>query len=185
MLTRDGVTELDERAVVLEHLRRNNNRKREGCVRTCPKEQKMRFVVSFVLAFAVSAAVGRVLIPWLRALKAGQSIKEIGPVWHMSKQGTPTMGGVMFIVGILVAILAAGWPDFRNGDFGALFVYLFALVFGAIGFFDDYMKVKHHKNEGLTAPQKFLLQLAAAIAFTVLLRYTGYLTPDLYIPLSM
>ena len=49
----------------------------------------------------------------------------------MSKQGTPTMGGVMFIVGILVAILAAGWPDFRNGDFGALFVYLFALVFGA------------------------------------------------------
>lgn len=72
----------------------------------------MRFVVSFVLAFAVSAAVGRVLIPWLRALKAGQSIKEIGPVWHMSKQGTPTMGGVMFIVGILVAILAAGWPDF-------------------------------------------------------------------------
>ena len=142
----------------------------------------MRFVVSFVLAFAVSAAVGIVLIPWLRALKAGQSIKEIGPVWHMSKQGTPTMGGVMFIVGILVAILAAGWPDFRNGDFGALFVYLFALVFGAIGFFDDYMKVKHHKNEGLTAPQKFLLQLAAAIAFTVLLRYTGYLTPDLYIP---
>lgn len=142
----------------------------------------MRFVISFVLAFAVSAVLGRVLIPWLRALKAGQSIKEIGPVWHMAKQGTPTMGGIMFIIGILVAILAVGWQDFRNGDFGALFVYLFALVFGAIGFFDDYMKVKHHKNEGLTAPQKFLLQLAAAIAFTVLLRYTGYLTPDLYIP---
>ncbi len=142
----------------------------------------MRFVISFVLAFAVSAVLGRVLIPWLRALKAGQSIKEIGPVWHMAKQGTPTMGGIMFIAGILVAILATGWQDFRNGDFGALFVYLFALVFGAIGFFDDYMKVKHHKNEGLTAPQKFLLQLAAAIAFTVLLRYTGYLTPDLYIP---
>ena len=105
----------------------------------------MRFVISFVLAFAVSAVLGRVLIPWLRALKAGQSIKEIGPVWHMAKQGTPTMGGIMFIVGILVAILATGWQDFRNGDFGALFVYLFALVFGAIGFFDDYMKVKHHK----------------------------------------
>lgn len=144
----------------------------------------MRFIISFVLAFAVSAALGRVLIPWLRALKAGQSIKEIGPVWHMAKQGTPTMGGIMFIIGIFVAILAVGWQDFRNGDFGALFVYLFALVFGAIGFFDDYMKVKHHKNEGLTAPQKFLLQLAAAIAFTVLLRYTGYLTPDLYIPFA-
>lgn len=144
----------------------------------------MRFVISFVLAFAVSAVLGRFLIPWLHALKAGQSIKKIGPVWHMSKQGTPTMGGIMFIVGILAAILLAGWQDFRNGDFGALFVYLFALVFGVIGFIDDYMKVKYHKNEGLTAPQKFLLQLAAAIAFTVLLRYTGYLTPDLYIPFA-
>ena len=144
----------------------------------------MRFVISFVLAFAVSAVLGRVLIPWLRALKAGQSIKEIGPVWHMAKQGTPTMGGIMFIVGILVAILATGWQEFRNGDFGALFVYLFALVFGAIGFFDDYMKVKHHQNTGLTAPQKFLLQLAAAILFTVLMREHGYLTPDLYIPFA-
>ena len=57
-------------------------------------------------------------------------------------------------------------------------------MFGAIGFFDDYMKVKHHQNEGLTAAQKFLLQLAAAIAFTVLLRYTGYLSPDVYIPFA-
>ena len=144
----------------------------------------MRYVISFLLAFAVTAAVGRVLIPWLRALKAGQSIKEIGPVWHMAKQGTPTMGGIMFIVGIFVAILATGWWDFQRGNFGALFVFLFALVFGAIGFFDDYMKVRHHKNEGLTAAQKFLLQLAAAIAFTVLLRYTGYLTPELYIPFA-
>ncbi len=144
----------------------------------------MRFVISFVLSFAVSAILGRFLIPWLRALKAGQSIKEIGPVWHMSKQGTPTIGGLMFIAGILVAIVLSGWKDFQNGDFGALFVYLFALVFGVIGFVDDYMKVKYHKNEGLTAPQKFLLQLAAAIAFTVLLRYTGYLTSDLYIPFA-
>lgn len=144
----------------------------------------MRLIISFALAFVASVVLGRFLIPWLHALKAGQSIKEIGPVWHMSKQGTPTMGGIMFIVGILAAILLAGWKDFCNGDFGALFVYLFALVFGLIGFIDDYMKVKYQKNEGLTAPQKFLLQLAAAIAFTVLLRYTGYLTPDLYIPFA-
>ena len=62
------------------------------------------------------------------------------------------------------------------------YVFLFALVFGAIGFIDDFQKLRHHANEGLTAPQKFLLQLAAAIAFTVLLRHEGYLTPDLYIP---
>ena len=142
----------------------------------------MRYLISFLVAFAASALIGRFLIPWLHALKAGQSIKEIGPVWHMAKQGTPTMGGIMFIAGIFIAILVTGWQDFSQGRFGALFVFLFALVFGIIGFLDDFMKVKYHKNEGLTAPQKFLLQLAAAIVFTVLLRYTGYLTPDLYIP---
>ena len=142
----------------------------------------MRYLTSFLVAFAASALIGRFLIPWLHALKAGQSIKEIGPVWHMAKQGTPTMGGIMFIAGIFIAILVTGWQDFSQGRFGALFVFLFALVFGVIGFLDDFMKVKYHKNEGLTAPQKFLLQLAAAIVFTVLLRYTGYLTPDLYIP---
>ena len=141
----------------------------------------MRYLISFLVAFAASALIGRFLIPWLHALKAGQSIKEIGPVWHMAKQGTPTMGGIMFIAGIFIAILVTGWQDFSQGRFGALFVFLFALVFGVIGFLDDFMKVKYHKNEGLTAPQKFLLQLAAAIVFTVLLRYTGYLTPDLYI----
>lgn len=142
----------------------------------------MRYLISFLVAFAASALIGRFLIPWLHALKAGQSIKEIGPVWHMAKQGTPTMGGIMFIAGIFIAILVTGWQDFSQGRLGALFVFLFALVFGVIGFLDDFMKIKYHKNEGLTAPQKFLLQLAAAIVFTVLLRYTGYLTPDLYIP---
>ncbi|MCC8183145.1 MAG: phospho-N-acetylmuramoyl-pentapeptide-transferase [Clostridiales bacterium] len=142
----------------------------------------MRVVLSLVISFLVSYGVGRLLIPRLIALHAGQTIKEIGPNWHMSKQGTPTMGGIMFIVGILVALLLTGIPDFMEGDFGGLFVYLFALVFGAIGFFDDFMKVKYKKNEGLTAPQKFLLQLAAAILFIVLMRSFGYLQSQLYIP---
>lgn len=142
----------------------------------------MRIIIGFLISFVATYGFGRVLIPWLVALKAGQTIKEIGPKWHMAKQGTPTMGGIMFIAGILAAVLLAGIPDFRQGDFGGLFVFLFALVFGAIGFFDDFMKVKYKKNEGLTAAQKFLLQLAAAILFTVLLRSAGYLTADLYIP---
>ena len=79
-------------------------------------------------------------------------------------------------------LLTAGWEDLQNGLHNHLVVFLFALVFGAIGFVDDLQKLRHHANEGLTAPQKFLLQLAAAIAFTVLLRRDGYLTPDLYIP---
>ncbi|MCD7946587.1 MAG: phospho-N-acetylmuramoyl-pentapeptide-transferase [Clostridiales bacterium] len=142
----------------------------------------MRVVLSLVISFLVSYGMGRILIPRLIALHAGQTIKEIGPNWHMSKQGTPTMGGIMFIMGILVALLLAGIPDFLEGDFGGLFVYLFALVFGGIGFFDDFMKVKYKKNEGLTAPQKFLLQLAAAILFIVLMRSFGYLQSHLYIP---
>ena len=142
----------------------------------------MTLIVGFITAFAVSALLGKLLIPALRALKAGQSIKEIGPTWHMSKQGTPTMGGLMFIGGMGVALLVAGWELMRFGHVAHLLVFLFALVFGVIGFVDDYEKVKHHHNTGLTAPQKFLLQLSASIAFTVLLRYLGLLTPNLYIP---
>ncbi|NCB63280.1 MAG: phospho-N-acetylmuramoyl-pentapeptide-transferase [Clostridia bacterium] len=142
----------------------------------------MRMILSLVISFLVTAIAGKFLIPVLRRMKAGQSIKEDGPTWHMSKQGTPTMGGIMFIVGIAAAVLVAGWKDFVARDFGAAFVFLFALVFGVIGYLDDYEKVKKKENTGLTAGPKFLLQLAAAIAFTALLRYTGHLTPDLYIP---
>ena len=142
----------------------------------------MRMIISFVVAFGVTAVAGRFLIPALRRMKAGQSIKEIGPTWHMSKQGTPTMGGLMFILAIAVAVLTVGWPDIARGFRGGLFVFLFALVFGVIGYVDDYCKVKKKQNTGLTAPQKFLLQLAAAVLFTVLMRYEGYLHNDLYIP---
>lgn len=144
----------------------------------------MLLIISFVVSFVVSLVLGKILIPVLRALKAGQSIKEIGPTWHMSKQGTPTMGGLMFIAGIGAAVVAAGWERMQQGQYTHLLVFLFALVFGAIGYVDDYEKVKHHHNTGLTAPQKFLLQLSASIAFTVLLRYMGLLTPNLYIPFA-
>lgn len=142
----------------------------------------MFYILSFIVAFGVTAITGLVLIPALRRFKAGQAIREDGPTWHMSKQGTPTMGGLMFILGMGVAILVAGWQSMRQGQYNHLYVFLFALVFGLIGFVDDFQKLRHHANEGLTAPQKFLLQLAASILFTILLRKTGYLTPELYIP---
>ena len=142
----------------------------------------MTFILSFIVAFGVAAIVGQVLIPLLCRLKAGQAIREDGPTWHMSKQGTPTMGGVMFILAIAVAILASGWEEIRRGNWNHVYVFLFALVFGVIGMVDDVQKLRHHANEGLTAAQKFLLQLAAAIAFTVLMREQGYLTANLFIP---
>ena len=142
----------------------------------------MRLLIAALVSFVVSAIAGKILIPVLRRMKAGQSIKEDGPTWHMSKQGTPTMGGLMFILGILCTLLLIGWTDIARGDFRALFVFCFALVFGVIGYLDDYEKVKKKENTGLTAGPKFLLQLAAAIAFTVLLRHYGYLAPHLYLP---
>ena len=142
----------------------------------------LKTLAAVVLGFAISAILGKFLVPALRRWKAGQSIKEDGPTWHMSKQGTPTMGGLMFILGILCTLLLIGWTDIARGDFRALFVFCFALVFGVIGYLDDYEKVKKKENTGLTAGPKFLLQLAAAIAFTVLLRHYGYLAPHLYLP---
>ena len=142
----------------------------------------MEIVLPIAVSFVITAVAGKLLIPALRRLKAGQSIKEIGPTWHMTKQGTPTMGGLMFIIGIGITILVLGWQRMMAGSFVHLYVYLFALVFGGIGFIDDYQKVKHHQNTGLTAPQKFILQLAAAVAFLCLMRYEGMLSPNLYIP---
>ena len=142
----------------------------------------MLYILSFIVAFGVAAILGQILVPLLRRWKAGQSIREDGPTWHMSKQGTPTMGGVMFIAAMVVALLVAGWQELGQGNRNHWYVFVFALVFGVIGFIDDFQKLRHHANEGLTAPQKFLLQLAAAIAFTVLMRGEGYLTPNLFIP---
>ena len=142
----------------------------------------LQVILACVICFAITALAGKLLIPELVKLKAGQSIKEIGPTWHMTKQGTPTMGGLMFIIGIGVTVVALGWRGMAQGDFTHIYVYLFALVFGVIGYIDDYQKVKHHQNTGLTAPQKFILQLAAAVAFLCLMRYEGMLSPNLYIP---
>ena len=133
-------------------------------------------------ALAITAASGLLIIPALRRLHFGQTIKEIGPTWHQGKNGTPTMGGIMFILGAGVTVFILGWSFMLEGVFWHLYVYLFALIFGLIGFVDDYRKVRQHQNEGLTARQKFILQLAAAVVFLVLMRYEGLLTNDLYIP---
>ena len=142
----------------------------------------LKMILAFAIAFFVSALLGSVFVPFLRRIKAGQSIREDGPTWHMSKAGTPTMGGIIFICGVTAACLSAGWSEMARGEYGHIFVLLFALIFGAIGFLDDYEKLKKKQNLGLKAKQKFLLQLVVAIAFVFLLRRFGYVTPNLYIP---
>lgn len=149
----------------------------------------VRLIVSFVMGFLIAALFGAWLVPFLRKIKAGQSIKEIGPTWHQSKAGTPTMGGLMFILAVTVVALTVGWNSMLEGDYSHIFVLIFALIYGAIGFLDDFEKLKHKQNLGLTAWQKFLLQLAVAVAFIYLLRRFGLLHTsarqgyiDLYIP---
>ena len=142
----------------------------------------IKLISAFVLAFLFATAFGRFYIPWLRKQKAGQQIKEIGPKWHQSKSGTPTMGGVMFILAVAFVCLSLGFDSMLHGNYAHIFVLLFALVFGAIGFLDDWEKIKKKQNLGLSGKMKFLLQLAAALVFVLLMRQIGYLKTQLYIP---
>ena len=142
----------------------------------------MSIYVALLAGCVLTIILGKFVLAELRKLKAGQEIRQDGPTWHNSKAGTPTMGGIAFILGSGIVTFACGWQQMLAGDFAHLYVYLFALIFGLIGFVDDYRKVRQHQNEGLTARQKFILQLAAAVVFLVLMRYEGLLTNDLYIP---
>lgn len=142
----------------------------------------LKLMLALLMAFITAVVVGKFYIPWLRKMKAGQEIRQDGPTWHMSKTGTPTMGGVMFIVACVFVCLTVGFDSMRQGDYTHIFVLLFAMVFGAIGFLDDWEKLRKKQNLGLSAKAKFLLQLLAALAFVLLLRKLGYISTHLYIP---
>jgi len=142
----------------------------------------MQLMLAFIIGFVTAAIVGAVVVPFLRKVKAGQMIKEIGPNWHMHKNGTPTMGGIIFITAVAAVCFTAGWPNIANGEYGHVVCLLLAITFGIIGFIDDYEKLRHKQNLGLTAKKKLILQLAASVLFIMLMRRLGYITPNLYIP---
>lgn len=141
-----------------------------------------------VASFLISFGLGFVLIPWLKKLKFGQNILlEDGPVWHKSKQGTPTMGGIMFIISTVLSVAAVIITDKILG--GNLFVgetavpdkmkvklvsaVILALGFGIIGFADDYIKVVKKRNLGLTIIQKSIAQLVIMLGYLVTLYING------------
>ena len=158
---------------------------------------KLAAVISAaVLGFALSALLGIKLVPWLHKLKFGQTILDIGPNWHKQKQGTPTMGGFMFIIGttaaflVVVLVAKAFGYDLVGGEslvagaekakiYGGL---IMALGFGLIGFADDYIKVRKEQNEGLTVIQKTLLQLLLCAAYIATLILSGNVY--MYIPFA-
>lgn len=146
--------------------------------------QIILLILSGLVSFGVAAGLGKWVIPALRRLHFGQTIREEGPAWHQSKQGTPTMGGVLFIAATVVTTLLLSlvsefvfqYPVFSLGSsnlvrlFGAL---LLALGCGAIGFADDYIKVVKKRNLGLTAIQKLLAQLTVALAYALAMYFAG------------
>ena len=118
------------------------------------------------IAFAVSMLVTARMIPLLRHRQFGQFIREEGPQAHLSKAGTPTMGGIAFIIGITVAIVASMFMKGSEAT-GKIAILLSMFAFGAIGFIDDYNKVAKKQNEGLTPKQKLLLQVLFGAALAV------------------
>ena len=141
-------------------------------------------IISIVCAFGVTAGLGFVIIPWLRKLKFGQTILEIGPSWHKSKQGTPNMGGIMFIIGIVVSFAVSMLTVHLTGgkiesDYSAIMQgkekvllisgLVLALGFGIVGFADDFIKIKLKRNEGLSPKQKTLGQLIMSFGYILTL----------------
>ena len=146
----------------------------------------IQFIAALVLTFALTAAISHKLIPVLKSKKMGQKILEIGPRWHKSKEGTPTMGGIAFIAATVIVaglscIVAALWGDIKD-LLPFIYVLLYGVLNGLIGVIDDSAKLRKKQNEGLTARQKYLLQLGAAALFLILMSVTGIVDTTLYIP---
>ena len=140
--------------------------------------------------FAVTAVTCWLLIPALHRLHFGQTIREEGPTWHNKKNGTPTMGGLGFIFGILVT-LGLVWVIFHSRApqvlgpqqlAAGMMVLFLAFGSGVIGFLDDFIKVVKHRNLGLTAPQKIVLQVAVTVGFLVGLHALGLLSTQVMLP---
>ena len=149
----------------------------------------LQLITGGVVAFIVAAICGKFLIPFLRRLKFGQEIREEGPSWHQKKSGTPTMGGFIFIIGIIAAIIitcavcfftATEMPDMVS--LGMLLVIM--LAYAAIGFIDDYIKVILKRNLGLTASQKFGLQFLVALVFICWEVFSGSIGTTVHVPFT-
>ena len=138
------------------------------------------FLLVTILSFGITALLGKVMIPFLHKLKFGQTIREVGPSWHKGKQGTPTMGGLMFIIGITVAVCACLPVFYTIGMTETLLIktrvfagLAMAVAYGAIGFMDDFISVVKKRNLGLTERQKLVLQFLVAVAYLASLAMSG------------
>ena len=124
-----------------------------------------RLIWAIIAAFAIALVIGPFVITWLKKLKFGQTIYELGPQTHQKKQGTATMGGMIFAIAAPIAALAFSYKDHR---FDYLLICLVcAFGFGLVGFVDDYIKVKLKRNLGLTPMQKIVPQFVISLGVSL------------------
>lgn len=144
------------------------------------------YVIALALTFIVTVLILKKLIPVLKSHKMGQKILEIGPRWHKGKEGTPTMGGVAFIIAIvilgLVGCIYLGIVDGIRSTLPLVLTLALGVAGGLIGCIDDMAKLKKKQNEGLTAPQKFILQVIAAALYLLGMTLVCDIDTTLYIP---
>ena len=143
---------------------------------------RMLLIISLAISFAVTTAVGPLVIRLLKKENAGQSIREEGPESHKSKAGTPTMGAFMFLIGIVVSCIAVSIPlnHGLSADMSILLISL--LLYAAIGFCDDFLKVVKHRNLGLTAKQKLAFQIVTGAVIALYQAKISEHGTSIYIP---
>lgn len=153
----------------------------------------LTLITTAALAFILTSVIGLWLIPVLRKLKYGQTILDIGPVWHKGKQGTPTMGGIMFIIGVVVSTSFGFFVGISTEYVSVSPVeminhqkliagVIMALAFGFVGFLDDFIKVAKKRNLGLTAKQKTLMQAIICIAYLATMYLLGDTSTSVWFP---
>ncbi|MBR5155465.1 MAG: phospho-N-acetylmuramoyl-pentapeptide-transferase [Clostridia bacterium] len=148
----------------------------------------VNLLIIIAIAFVASAVSGLFLIPFLHKLKFGQEIREEGPAWHQKKSGTPTMGGFIFIVAVLVSvalgIFITNLNEYTEDVLSLIAMLGAALGFGSVGFLDDYIKVILKRNLGLRAGQKFSLQFLVSLIFAVWIVASGLVDTEIIIPFT-
>lgn len=153
----------------------------------------MPVLSAVAISFGITVMMGLWMIPLLRRIKYGQTILDIGPKWHKNKQGTPTMGGILFIVGIAAAVIS-GYVMLEAGTGGAMYSHalldnmrillglVMAVAFGLVGFIDDYIKVVKKQNLGLSAQQKMVMQFMIGAVYLGGLYIAGDRSTIVFLP---
>jgi len=142
-------------------------------------KMSINWILPLILTFIVTSLIAPRMLPLLKRLKFGQHVRDDGPESHLKKQGTPTMGGVIFLLGILIASLF--WA---REDKNIIPIFLAMFSFGMIGFLDDWLKIRKRQSEGLTSWQKFSFQAFVAIIYLVVGLWTQMLSTQIIIPFT-